>query len=144
MLLRLYFIPLLPPPGLLPSFRRRRRLLMPAVPFHCPSLCSAELPPTSCAVEPQELAWLASALFNVGVDLHGSQQYAAAVPALHAALAAAAVGLRALAEADSPSQVRRRRLLLSSVLAGLSARWWLHRLKALPLTAACPPPSLFC
>jgi hypothetical protein len=82
--------------------------------FTCLCLCSTELPPATCAVEPQELSWLASALFNVGVDLHGSQQYVAAVPALQAALAAVALGLRALAEADSPAQVRRP-LLLSPV-----------------------------
>ena len=62
------------------------------------------LPPESCAVDPQELSWLASALFNVGVDLLSSQQSAAAVAAaMHAAVSAAAVGLRALAEEDAPA-----------------------------------------
>lgn len=61
-------------------------------------------------VEAQELSWLASALFNVGVDLHGGQQYAAAASAMRAAVAAAAVGLRALAEAGNTDQVRPARM----------------------------------
>jgi hypothetical protein len=52
------------------------------------------LPPATCAVQPEELPWLASALFNAGVDLHACQRYAAAVPAMQAAVAAAAVALR--------------------------------------------------
>lgn len=80
-------------------------------PSHLPAMsawlraCSAELPPAACAVEPQELSWLASALFNVGVELHTNQHYMAAVPMLQAALTAAAVGVRALAEGDEPEQV---------------------------------------
>ncbi|KAL4433955.1 hypothetical protein ABPG75_000396 [Micractinium tetrahymenae] len=74
-----------------------------------PRFCSAcsELPPAACAVQPQELSWLASALFNVGVDLHAAQCYAAAVPALQAALAAAAVGLRAVANGAAQEETTR-------------------------------------
>ncbi|PRW58029.1 Regulator of spindle pole body duplication [Chlorella sorokiniana] len=62
---------------------------------------SCELPPSSAPVEQQELSWLASALFNVGVDLHGRGQYAAAAAAMEASLAPAVASLRALAEGGS-------------------------------------------
>ena len=65
---------------------------------HRPSPCSTLLPPCNSAaadatVETEELSWLASSLYNLGVDLHGRQQYAAAVSAMAAALAAVATGL---------------------------------------------------
>lgn len=53
-------------------------------------------------MEPQQLSWVASALFNVGLDLHAARCYAAAVPALQAA---AAVGLQALAKGPVPVEV---------------------------------------
>ena len=62
---------------------------------------SETAPPTdmgSCPVEPSELAWMASALFNVGVDLHAAGQFAAAVPPLRDAVAAAGVCLAQCAE----------------------------------------------
>lgn len=69
-----------------------------SLPASPPAACSSELPPQGCAVEAQELAWLASALFNAGVDLHGEQRYAAAAAAMQAALAVAAVGISDAAE----------------------------------------------
>lgn len=79
-------------------------LIVPACP---PSARSSELPPAGCAVEAAELAWLASALFNAGVDLSAAGQHAAAAAAMRAALAAAAVGLQGLlTSADASGQVR--------------------------------------
>lgn len=55
--------------------------------------CLAEATPpgssSACPVEPSELAWLASALFNVGVDLHAAGRFAAAVLPLRDALSVA-------------------------------------------------------
>eukprot|EP00887_Chlorella_sp_A99_P003555 scaffold7.g3555.t1 len=61
---------------------------------------------SSCPVQPQELAWLASALFNVGVDLHAAGRYAAAVLPFRDALSAAACCL-ALTVGGSECEVRR-------------------------------------
>ena len=68
--------------------------------------CSSELPSCNAPVEQHELGWLASALFNVGVDLHGSEQYAAAAAAMHASLAPAVASLHGLADAGSSNEVR--------------------------------------
>lgn len=48
---------------------------------------------------------MASALFNVGLDLHAAQRHAAAVPVLRAAAAAAAVGLQIHAKGSPPVEV---------------------------------------
>ena len=66
--------------------------------------CSAAPPPGTTCVGISELIWLASALFNVGVELHGAGQYAAAVPAFQAAVTAAAACLQAAA--GSSQEVR--------------------------------------
>lgn len=57
-------------------------------------------------MELKELGWLASALFNVGVDLHGGKQYAAAAAAMQAALVPAVVSLQALDGTGCSSEVR--------------------------------------
>ncbi len=75
--------------------------------------CSMELSACGTPVEPQELGWLASALFNVGVDLHGSEQYAAAAAAMQASLAPAVASLCAVAGAGSSS----------SEVRGFSSKW---------------------
>lgn len=69
-------------------------------------ICSSELPPAATPLEPQELGWLASALFNVGVDLHGCKQYAAAAEAMQAALVPAVASLQTAMDAGSSSEVR--------------------------------------
>ena len=75
------------------------------------------LPPAGCLVQPQELAWLAAALFNVGVDLHDAGEYAVAVRPFHDALSAAACCLAQLA-ASSSGEVSGALLPLRVLLVG--------------------------
>lgn len=67
-------------------------------------------------MEAAELGWLASALFNVGVDLHASQRYAAAASAMQAAVAAAAVGLRGSPAESETGRIQVRLAALSGLL----------------------------
>jgi hypothetical protein len=58
------------------------------------------------ALSPQELSWLSSSVFNLGVDLHGSGRHAEAAAAFHRALAAALTAARPPAGAAAADPAR--------------------------------------